>query len=58
MKKLPKKMKLFLQTLPLVGVIVTSFLPSFQRSGQQMLMLIVLLWVQVYFITASFIIGK
>jgi hypothetical protein len=56
-KKIPKTLKLVLRGLPLAGATVTALLPL-QKIGQQVLMLIVLLWIQVYFIAEVFLVGK
>ncbi len=56
-KKLPKVVKFVIRGLPLACAAATSLLPL-QRIGQQVLMLIVLLWIQVYFITEVFLSGK
>lgn len=56
-KKLPKVVKVVIRGLPLAGAAATALLPL-QRIGQQVLMLIVLVWVQVYFITEVFLAGK
>ena len=46
-KKLSKSVKMILRGAPLAGIIVTDFLPL-HRLGQQFLMLIVLIWLQVF----------
>jgi len=56
-KKLSKTVKFVLRGLPLAGVIGTVLLPL-QRTGQQFMVLIVLVWVQVYFILEIFLAGK
>jgi hypothetical protein len=56
-KRIPKGWKLVLQGLPLAGAAATSFLPL-QRWGQQFLILIALLWVQVFFIIEYLFVGK
>ncbi len=56
-KKIPKGWKLVIQGLPLAAAAVTAFLPL-QRLGQQFVMLIVLLWLQVFFVVECFIAGK
>jgi hypothetical protein len=56
-KGIPKGWKLVIQGLPLAGAAATTFLPL-QRLGQQFIMLIVLLWLQVFFIVECFIAGK
>jgi hypothetical protein len=55
--KIPGAAKSIIRLLPLAGVVVTALLPL-QRIGQQFLMLIVLLWIQVYFISEAFLAGK
>ena len=55
-KKRNKGWRLFVQGLPIAGAIGTALLPL-QRLGQQFLMLIVLLWIQVFFIVEIFL-GK
>ena len=49
-KKAPKVWKLVIQGLPLAGAAGTVFLPL-HRPEQQFVMLIVLVWIQVFFIT-------
>ena len=56
-KKLPKAVKVAIRTLPLAGAAATAMLPL-QRTGQQFLVLIVLLWLQVYFVIEIFLAGK
>jgi hypothetical protein len=48
---------LVIQGLPLAGAAVTTFLPI-SRFGQQFSMLIVLLWLQVFFIVECFFAGS
>jgi hypothetical protein len=55
--KLPKGFKLIVQGLPLAGAVVAMFLPL-SRLGQQFLVLIALLWVQLFFIIEVFILGS
>ena len=55
-KRLPR-WKLILQGLPLVAAAGTAFLPL-QRLGQQVSVLVVLVWVQVFFIVEVFLINK
>jgi len=52
-KKLSKSWRLVIQGLPLVAAISTTFLPL-HWVGQQFLMLIVLVWIQVFFIMSTF----
>jgi hypothetical protein len=54
--KLDGRLKLFIQGIPLAGVIASSLLPI-QRFGQQFLVLIILLWIQIFFIVECFV-GK
>jgi hypothetical protein len=56
-KKIPNSWKLVIQGLPLAGATATTFLPL-QRLGQQFIMLIVLLWLQVFFIVECFLAGS
>jgi hypothetical protein len=56
-KKIPKGWKLVIQGLPLAAASATTFLPL-QRLGQQFIMLIILLWVQVFFIVECFFAGS
>ncbi len=48
-RRISKSWKLVILGLPLATAAVTTFLPL-QRLGQQFVMLIVLLWLQVFFI--------
>jgi hypothetical protein len=57
-KKLPKDLKKVIEGLPLAGAVVTTLLPMTQRLGQQIIMLIVLLWIQAFFIIECFFNGK
>ena len=56
-KKLDWHLKLVIEGLPLAAVVGSSLLPV-QRMGQQFLVLITLLWIQVFFIVECFVIGK
>jgi hypothetical protein len=56
-KKLPKAVKFATRGLPLAGAAITVILPL-QPVGQQFMVLIVLLWVQVYFVLEIFLAGK
>jgi hypothetical protein len=56
-KKIPKGWKLAIQGLPLAAAAATVFLPL-QRLGHQFVMLIVLVWVQVFFIVECFLVVK
>jgi hypothetical protein len=49
--------KIVIQGLPLAGAAGTVFFPL-QRLGQQFAVLIVLLWIQVFFIGEIFLAGK
>ncbi len=49
--------KLVIQCLPLAAAAATIYLPL-QRFGQQFMVLIVLIWVQVFFIFECFLINK
>jgi hypothetical protein len=55
--KLNKRFKMVIQAIPLAGVIGASLL-TVQRSGQQFLVLITLIWIQVFFIVECFLAGK
>jgi hypothetical protein len=56
-KKISKGWKLVIQGLPLAAAAVTVFLPL-QRVGQQFVVLIVLVWVQVFFLVECFLVAK
>jgi hypothetical protein len=56
-KKISKGWRLVIECLPLAAVVVTSFLPI-QRLGQQLNMLFVLLWLQVFLIFEVFMAGR
>ncbi len=56
-KKLPKTVKYAIRALPLIGAASTVFLPL-SRVGQEFMVLIVLVWVQVYFILEIFLAGR
>jgi hypothetical protein len=56
-KRIPKGWKLVIQGLPLAAAIATTFLPL-QRLGQQFVVLIVLIWIQIFFIVECFMIYK
>ncbi len=53
-KKLPRALKYAIRGLPLAGAAASVFLPLHQ-TGQQFMVLIVLIWVQVYFIFEIFL---
>jgi hypothetical protein len=57
-KKLPRGWKMVIQGVPLAGVLVVTLLPTVQRLGQQLLILIVLLWIQAFFIIEYFLTGR
>jgi hypothetical protein len=56
-QKLDRRLKLAIQGLPLAAVVGSSLLPV-QRSGQQFLVLITLLWIQVFFLVECFVARK
>jgi hypothetical protein len=56
-KEVRKSWKRIVQGLPLAGAAVTTLLPL-HRLGQQFVMLIVLLWLQVFFVIECFIAGS
>jgi hypothetical protein len=56
-RRIPRGWKLVIQGLPLVAAAGASLLPL-QRLGQQFVMLIVLLWIQVFFIVECFLLNK
>jgi hypothetical protein len=56
-KRISKGWKLVIQGLPLAAAAATVFLPL-QRLGQQFVVLIVLVWIQVFFIVECFLAGK
>jgi hypothetical protein len=56
-KRIPKVWKLVIQGLPLAAAATTVFLPL-HRLGQQFVVLIVLIWLQVFFIVECFMINK
>jgi hypothetical protein len=56
-KKKSTSWKLVIQGLPIAAAVGSALLPV-QRLGQQFTMLIVLLWVQVFFIIECFLISK
>jgi hypothetical protein len=56
-KRIPPGWKLVLQGLPIAAAAGATFLPL-QRLGQQFIMLIVLLWIQAFFIINCFLINK
>lgn len=56
-KKLSKVVKFTLRGLPLAGAAGSVLLPL-QKTGQQFMVLIVLIWVQVYLVMEVFLVGK
>jgi hypothetical protein len=56
-KRISKGWKLVIQGLPLAAAAGTVFLPL-QRLGQQFIILIVLLWLQVFFIVECLFAGS
>jgi hypothetical protein len=56
-KKLLKTVKFVIRGLPLAGAAAATLLPL-QQPGQQFRMLIVLLWIQLFFISEVFLAGK
>ena len=56
-KKKNNRWKLIVQGLPLLGAAGSTLLPM-QRLGQQFTMLIVLVWLQVFFIIECFWVSK
>jgi hypothetical protein len=56
-KKLSKKIKVVLRALPLAGAAASVLLPL-SRVGQQFMVLIVLVWVQVFVVLEIFLAGK
>ena len=56
-QKIDRRLKLVVEGLPLAAIIGSSLLPV-QRMGQQFLVLITLLWIQVFFILECFLVSK
>ncbi|MBE3119741.1 MAG: hypothetical protein IMZ50_13435 [Candidatus Atribacteria bacterium] len=56
-KRISKGWKLVIQGLPLAAAVATVFLPL-PWLGQQFIVLIVLIWIQVFFIVECFLIVK
>ncbi len=56
-KKIPTGWKWVLRGLPLAGAAGAAFLPL-QRLGQQISVLIVLIWLQVFIVFECFLAGK
>jgi hypothetical protein len=55
--KLNKPLKLVIEGLPLAAAVGASLMPV-QKVGQQFLVLIILLWIQFFFIIECFVFGK
>jgi|WetSurMetagenome_2_1015567.scaffolds.fasta_scaffold402945_1 hypothetical protein len=53
-KKLPQVLKHVIRGIPLAGAAATTFLPL-TRTGHQFMILIVLVWLQVYFVIELFL---
>jgi hypothetical protein len=56
-KRIPRGWKLVIQGLPLAGAAATTFLPL-PQLGHQFAILIVLLWLQVFFLVECFFAGS
>jgi hypothetical protein len=56
-RRFSKGWRLVIQGLPLAAAAATVFLPL-QRLGQQFVVLIVLVWIQVFFIVECFMMVK
>jgi hypothetical protein len=56
-RKLSKTVKYILRALPLAGAAASVSLPL-SRVGQQFMVLVVLVWVQAYFILEIFLAGR
>jgi hypothetical protein len=56
-KRIPKGWKRVIVGIPLAAAAGASLLPL-QRFGQQFVVLIVLLWIQVFFIAECFLAGR
>ncbi len=56
-KRIPKGIRMIIQGLPIVTLVGASLLPL-SRLANQFLMLIVLLWIQVFFICECYWIEK
>jgi len=54
---LKKNMRYFIRVLPLAGIIVSAFLPL-SPIGRQLLVLVLLVWLQIYFLLDVFLFGK
>jgi len=56
-EKISKIARYTIRGLPLAGILVTSFLPL-TILGRQLLMLVLLVWFQIYIIFDVFLYGK
>ncbi len=56
-KKFPKALKYAIRALPLAGAAATTMI-HLHRVGQQFMVLIVLVWLQVYLVLEIFLAGK
>lgn len=56
-KKVQKAVHITLGGLPLIGILYGSFLPL-QKTMQQLLVLALLIWLQVFFIFEVFLSGR
>jgi hypothetical protein len=56
-KRISKNWKYVIQGLPLAGAVATTFLPL-SRVGHQFSVLIVLIWLQVFFLVECLFAGK
>jgi hypothetical protein len=56
-KKKSISWKLIIQGLPIAAAAGSAFLPL-QRFGQQFIMLVVLVWIQVFFVIECFLVNK
>jgi hypothetical protein len=56
-KKMNRRLKLVMQGLPLLAAAGAALLPI-QRLGQQFLVLIILLWIQVFILVECFLVGR
>ncbi len=56
-RKLPKALKFAIRILPLAGAAASVFF-NLSRVAQELMVLIVLLWLQVYFIFELFLAGR
>ncbi len=56
-KKLPRALKFVIRGLPLAGAVASVFF-NLTRIEQQLMVLMVLIWLQVYFILEVFLAGR